>query len=241
VAKLLELGNPTPETEDIFKYLMFAVYSGGFDTTNSTISTFFLAMTIYPDVQRKAQAELDAVLGPRCDRLPDFSDRPNLPYIEALVKEVFRWHPAVPMYVHRLMQDDEYEGYHIPEGSFIFHNTWGLMRDEAVYPDPLAFNPDRFLSKHDDDSVNPDSRIFLFGSGRRVCPGMNLASDSLFLLYARTLAAFNISEPIGDDGRPVRQKAEFTSGLISHPTEFMCEITPRSAEIAKLVSTFEEE
>ncbi|KAK7438218.1 hypothetical protein VKT23_018149 [Stygiomarasmius scandens] len=64
------------------------------DTTMSAISTFFLAMSLYPDVQVKAQRELDQVIGP--GKLPTFDDRPSLPYVEAVYREVMRWHPALP-------------------------------------------------------------------------------------------------------------------------------------------------
>jgi len=61
----------------------------------SAISTFFLAMSLYPDVQQKAQQELDTVLGP--GKVPTFEDRSSLPYVEAVYREVMRWHPAIPM------------------------------------------------------------------------------------------------------------------------------------------------
>ena len=88
---------------------------------------FFLAMALYPEVQKKAQQELDAVVGG--ERLPDFSDRQSLPYINALVKELLRWHPATPMGVpHRILADDEYNGHIIPAGATIFVNMWYVRR-----------------------------------------------------------------------------------------------------------------
>ena len=87
------------------------------------LGAFFLAMALYPEVQRKAQKELDAVVGTK--RLPDFSDQPSLPYIAAIVKELLRWHPATPMGVpHRSLADDEYDGHIIPGGTVIFMNIW---------------------------------------------------------------------------------------------------------------------
>lgn len=80
-------------------------------------------MALFPEVQRKAQQELDTVLG--SDRLPRFQDRETLPYMDALVKEVFRWHPVVPMGVtHTSTQDDTCEGYFIPKGSSVLANIW---------------------------------------------------------------------------------------------------------------------
>ena len=71
---------------------------------------FFLAMALYPETQVKAQAELDAIIG--TERLPEFSGRPSLPYVNALVKELLRWHSATPIGLpHRVVADDEYNGY----------------------------------------------------------------------------------------------------------------------------------
>ena len=91
--------------------------------TYATLQSFFIAMFLYPEVQRKAQAELDAIVGPH--RLPDHSDRPNLPYINALVKEAVRWIPALPFSLpHMNTEDMEYNGYFIPAGSILLPNTW---------------------------------------------------------------------------------------------------------------------
>jgi len=80
-------------------------------------------MVCCPEVQRKAQDELDRVVGPH--RLPEFGDRENLPYIELICKEVYRWQPVVPMGVaHAVTQDDTYGGYFIPKGTLIIGNIW---------------------------------------------------------------------------------------------------------------------
>lgn len=78
----------TEEEEETIKWTAASLYSGGADTTVSAIATFFLAMVMNPEVVKKAQEEIDRVVGH--DRLPSFSDRPNLPYVEAVCKEVLR-------------------------------------------------------------------------------------------------------------------------------------------------------
>ena len=84
---------------------------------------FFLAMILYPDVQRKAQQELDRVVG--TERLPAFSDMPSLPYVQAIVKECIRWFPASSLGVaHAPSEDDIYEGYLIPKGAIVMANQW---------------------------------------------------------------------------------------------------------------------
>jgi cytochrome P450 len=91
--------------------------------TVHTLHTFILAMVISPDVQKRAQEELDAVVGP--NRLPEFEDRNNLPYINALCKEILRWHPLLPLGIaHSTRQDDIYNGYFIPKGAIISGNSW---------------------------------------------------------------------------------------------------------------------
>ena len=147
---------------------------------------FFLAMALYPEVQKKAQQELDAVVGG--ERLPDFSDRQSLPYINALVKELLRWHPATPMGVpHRILADDEYNGHIIPAGATIFVNMWyvrrswsfrgyaqyrvfnrDILRDPQVYPQPEDFVPERFLDSAGNlDVRGRDPADVMFGFGRR--------------------------------------------------------------------------
>lgn len=87
--------------------------------------TFFLAMALYPDAQKKAQEELDRVVG--FSRLPDFSDRDSLPYVNALMKEVLRWHVGTPTSLpHASIQDDVYNGYFIPGGSIVLPNLWSV-------------------------------------------------------------------------------------------------------------------
>ena len=87
------------------------------------MQAFFLAMVQYPEAQKKAQEELDAVVG--LDRLPEFTDRDSLPYVNAVVKEVTRWHTVVPLGLwHRAVNEDQWNGYRIPAGSIIMPNQW---------------------------------------------------------------------------------------------------------------------
>lgn len=109
--------------EHIHKWSAVVLYLGGADTTVSALMSFFLAMTLFPEVQMKAREELDRVIGG--SRLPVSKDRPNLPYIEACVKEAHRWHPVVPMGMpHTSNQDQTIRGYRIPKGSTILSNVW---------------------------------------------------------------------------------------------------------------------
>ncbi|KAK7441011.1 hypothetical protein VKT23_016792 [Stygiomarasmius scandens] len=115
-----------------------------------------------PDVQRKAQEEIDAVVGP--EQLPTLSGRGRLPYVEAVIKEVLRWRPAVPLGIpRRVGSDDMYEGYRIPSDSIIISNVWAISRDvNPKYP-ASEFIPERFL----DENPLVDPASYVFGFGRR--------------------------------------------------------------------------
>jgi cytochrome P450 len=84
-------------------------------------------MTLYPDVQSRAQAEIDAVVGTGC--IPTIADRPRLPYMEALLLEVFRWGQVAPLGVpHVSREDDLHRGYFIPKGTIIIPNIWSAIQ-----------------------------------------------------------------------------------------------------------------
>ncbi|KAG6896182.1 hypothetical protein C0992_009840 [Termitomyces sp. T32_za158] len=105
---------PRASLEADLKCITATAFVGGSDTTVSASATFIYAMLINHDAQRKAQDEIDNIVG--CNKLPDFSDRPNLPYVEAVYREVMRWRPVLPLGVsHSTSADDVYNGYFIPK------------------------------------------------------------------------------------------------------------------------------
>ncbi|QRW24870.1 cytochrome P450 family protein [Rhizoctonia solani] len=137
------------EVEDRVRWAAGTIFSAGTDTSVASTRVFVMAMAMHPDVQAKAQAELDAVIG---TRLPEMADRDSLPYIRRIVKEVFRWRMVLPLALpHACIQDDTYKGYHIPKGAIVIGNSWysrilpAISNNPDVYIDPDRFNPDRFL------------------------------------------------------------------------------------------------
>ncbi|TBU36342.1 cytochrome P450-like protein [Dichomitus squalens] len=114
-------GLPAEEREMIIKNVACVTYVAGVDTTLRTLSTFFLASNLFPEAQKKAQAELYAVVG--TNRLPDYPDRDRLPYVNALIRECHRWLPTGPLSLpHATLEDDEYDGYFIPAGAAVLPN-----------------------------------------------------------------------------------------------------------------------
>jgi len=225
---LLE-GVDDPEEEDIIMWASSQVYLGASDTVVSAIYAFFLAMVLYPDVQAKAQAEIDSVVG--TGRLPCFNDQDSLPYVNALCKEVLRWHSVGPLAMpHVATEDIHYEGYVIPKGTFIIGNSWAVLKDDAIYPDCRVFRPERFLGP----TPQPDPKLVCFGYGRRVCPGYHLAEAALFISVVMSLAALKISNSI-ENGVKIIPEYDVTPGAISHPTPFKCHIAPRTAQVEALL------
>ncbi|KAK6814883.1 hypothetical protein RU639_009687 [Aspergillus parasiticus] len=234
--KIEDQPGPGSYEETVIKWAAASFYGGGSDTTVSTMSSFFLVMAQYPEVQRKAQAEIDRVIGP--DHLPSFQDRENLPYINAMVKEILRWHPVLPMgTAHASVMDDTYEGYTFPKGSLMVPNVWAFTHDASTYPDPHTFRPERFLSyEGHEPEANP--YYLVFGFGRRVCPGRTLADANLYISISQSVAAFTITKPIRD-GKEVDLRAEYQSGAISHPVPYNVTITPRSPRYEELIRSVE--
>jgi len=189
-------------------------------------------MTLYPGAVKSAQEELDRVVGR--DRLPDFSDKDSLPYLNALIYEVLRWRPTFPIAIPHLLRsdsDDVYNGYRIPAGSMVIGNSWAILHDENVYPDPTSFKPERFLKNGaPDPSVPlPDSA---WGFGRRSCAGKEFVLSFMFITIASVLASFDIDAPTDEKGRAIFPKDEFTGGIIRHAVPFECVIKPRSSHAA---------
>ncbi|TFY56487.1 hypothetical protein EVJ58_g7612 [Rhodofomes roseus] len=179
--------------------------------TTTVLTTFILMMVVHPEVLQKAQREVDSVVGD--SRLPNFSDRPALPYLEAVLKEVYRWLAPVPLGVpHQLTEDDHYEGFDMPAGSMVLANIWAMSRDEALYSDPDTFDPERFMGLSEAKSEETDPRRIVFGFGRRLCPGRLLADSSIFLAAANIISAFDVRTSRTQDGQEIPLVPSFTTG-----------------------------
>ncbi|KAE9383003.1 cytochrome P450 1 [Gymnopus androsaceus JB14] len=181
----------------------------GMQITASSIGSFTLTIVLHPDVQAKAQEEIDRVVGR--DRLPTFEDRLSLPYIEAIYRELMRLHPPVPLGIeHSSIEDDSYLGYHIP-------------KDPDVYSRPDDFLPERFL-----DSSGPFTSL-------KVCIGRYMADNTVWLTIASVLATLNLRKPKDKHGNDIAILEDYTSGFFRHPKPFQCSITPRTPYAEKLI------
>jgi len=132
-------------TEREIAYATGSLFGAGSDTSSSTLMSFVLAMTCFPEVSAKAQEELDRVVGR--DRSPTWSDEPNLPYCAAIIKETLRWRPVAVMggTPHANIKDDYYDGHFIPAGTTILGNLWAIHHNSKYFKDSHEFVPERHL------------------------------------------------------------------------------------------------
>ncbi|KAL1744100.1 cytochrome P450 [Schizophyllum fasciatum] len=212
VCSALSEANSAEEEKDI-QATAAVLYSAGMDTTMFTMHFFFRTLLDHPEVQSRAAAEMDAVLLP--GKLPGLDDVSCLPYTTAVVHETFRFRPIAPQQGFPRMytgeRPDEYNGYTIPTGSMIVQNIWC-----SKYPDPDDFKPERFLTA--DGALDPDVRNpckTVFGFGRRVCPGKDLAYATLWLVAASTLRIYSIRKAKGKDGKDIEPSSDIiSSGVV---------------------------
>ncbi|KAI0777641.1 cytochrome P450 [Trametes elegans] len=180
-------------------------HTGSIDTTLTLLCQFLLAMVLYPDIAKKAQEEIDGVVG--YDRLPTLDDRPALPYLDALLTECMRW--GLPK----------------------------MSRDPALFRDPDTFAPERYLEDVDEATAQKrDPRSYIFGFGRRRCPGALLAESNVWVAVACMLATLDFHKATdAASGKPVEPKPEYCDASFRLPTHFPCDIMPRSERVAELI------
>nr|XP_043637773.1 cytochrome P450 93A3-like [Erigeron canadensis] len=166
------------------KAFILDIFLAGTDTTASTIEWGLSELINHPNIIKKAIEEIHRTIGE--NRLLQESDIPNLPYLQAIVKETLRLHPAGPVIARESTEDSMVAGYHIPARTHIFINVWALGRDPNHWENPHEFRPERFQEKEKELDVRGQHfQMLPFGSGRRMCPGISLAQ---FMVHA-TLGA----------------------------------------------------
>ncbi|KAH6879373.1 O-methylsterigmatocystin oxidoreductase [Coprinopsis sp. MPI-PUGE-AT-0042] len=222
IPQLPDTSDPTYKAkEEEARNATLIAYISGVDTTTHSAHALFLALAMYPKVQKRAQEELESVIG-AC-RLPKPSDMPKIPYLVALIKELSRWHSVAPLAVPRTVRDDaEYNGYFIPKGTMVFGNAWAIMHDPATFEDPMEFRPEPAA----------------FGFGRRICPGRHLSNESLTFMAASLLSVFNITPAKDTNGKPVPLRHDTGTELVPKLAPFEIEIVPRSPAHAALLSDY---
>jgi cytochrome P450 len=218
------------QKEDLIMDCAAVMYGAATDSTSSTLRTFFALMALHPAVAQRAQAEIDGVT--EQERLPTFDDWDRLPYINAIILEVLRYNTVTPLGLpHGVAQDDVYNGMLLPKGSMVCANLWLIFRDPAIFDDPHAFNPDRFLGEK--GARCRDIMNLSWGMGRRSCPGRQFAEAALFITTASALACFDMApQPTATGEMP---KLAFYDGFIMRPVTFPISFKLRAEKLADLI------
>ncbi|XP_004300638.1 PREDICTED: geraniol 8-hydroxylase-like [Fragaria vesca subsp. vesca] len=174
------------------KALLMDIVVGGTDTTAITVEWTMSELLQNPDEMKKVQEELTEIVG--MNNLVEDFHLPKLRYLDAVIKETSRLHPAATLLPPRCPgQSTTVGGYHIPKGSRVFLNVWSIHRDPSVWDNPLEFRPGRFLNTDPNNSFDYLGNKFQylpFGSGRRICAGIPLAERMLICVLASLLHSF---------------------------------------------------
>ncbi|XP_030834706.1 cytochrome P450 2U1 [Strongylocentrotus purpuratus] len=185
----------------------------GVDTTSNHTMWTMLHMAYYPEIQEKAQAQIDQVVGR--DRLPTLDDQPRLPLVTAIAREVLRTSIGTTTVPHHTTQDTYLKEFFIPKGTQVLGNLWSLNHDPEVFEDPYVFRPSRFLAE--DGSLQGLSDVKSFGIGPRKCPGEPMAQQECFLIMAILLHRYNLVFPEGDPIPDIRGRVK---GMMLLPDKY---------------------
>ncbi|KAJ8402739.1 hypothetical protein AAFF_G00364110 [Aldrovandia affinis] len=183
-------------TDDHLLMTVGDIFGAGVETTTTVLKWSIAFLIHHPQVQKKIQEELDCKIG--MDRHPKLSDRGNLPYLEATIREVLRIRPVSPLLIpHVALADSSIGEYTIEKGARVIINLWSLHHDEKEWKNPEIFDPGRFLDEEGSSLGAPSASYLPFGAGVRVCLGESLAKMELFLFLSWILQRFTLEVPSG--------------------------------------------
>ncbi|KAI8945648.1 cytochrome P450 [Xylaria longipes] len=221
-------------SDDQAMYITLFIITAGSDNPRMTLNAFFMACIAWPEPIRRMRLELDSICGADACRLPDLNDLTRAPYSSAVVKEVLRWRPTVPLIPQRVLVEDlEFEGYKFPRGTEFLVNTIGVCTNGFDEAD--SFKPERWLGDKDgkpndtrsDGGVQQNLWQFAFNAGRRSCVGYKLAQKEMFIAFSRLVYCFDFS-PAG-----AFNDKELNAFAPGQP--FPVKITARSPEHERLI------
>ncbi|MED6182048.1 hypothetical protein PIB30_025124 [Stylosanthes scabra] len=195
--------------------LLMDLFVASIDTTSSTLEWAMAELMHNPTKLHKVREELHQLLGQNEE--VEESHITKLPYINAIVKETLRLHPPTPLLVpHKANGDVELGGFTVPKNAQILINVWSIGRDSHIWANPNSFEPERFLDS-EIDFKGKNFELIPFGSGRRICPGLPLASRSLSFMLASLLYHFNWK--IANEMKPEDINMSFSFGITLHKAQ----------------------
>ncbi|KAJ7992925.1 hypothetical protein DPEC_G00267130 [Dallia pectoralis] len=195
------------------------LFEAGMEPTATTLRWALVFMINYPEIQVKVQAEIDRVIGQ--SRQANMSDRPNMPYTDAVIHEIQRMGNILPLGFPKMTsKDTTLGGYFIPKGTTINAILSSVLVDKAVWETPATFNPDHFLDSN--GQFRKRDAFMPFSAGKRGCLGEHLARMELFLFFTTLLQRFSFSPDTGDVPNLDR-----VLGLTHSPKKFLVLAVPR--------------
>jgi len=187
----------------------------GTDTSAITLEWAMANLLNHPKIMKKAKMELDTHIGQ--NRLVDEADISKLPYLQSIVSETLRLHPAAPLLVPHFSSEDCTIGeYNIPQNTIVIVNAWAIHRDPNLWSDPTHFKPERFENETEINKLLP------FGLGRRACPGANLAQRTVSLSLALLIQCFDWKRTSNEEINLVEGKGITVTRKL--PLEAMCQV-----------------
>ncbi|KAM9836855.1 cytochrome P450 17A2 [Aulostomus maculatus] len=213
-------------TDDHVLMTAAEAFGAGVETTSTTLLWILAYLLHHPEVQERAQKEIDQKVGG--GRQVCVSDRSRLPYLDSVINEGMRIRPVSPVLIpHTAMTDSSIGGHAVGRGTRVLVNMWSIHHDPKHWDSPDLFNPDRFLDNQG-QRVTP-ACFQPFGAGPRVCVGESLARLELFLFLASLLQRMSFRMP--DGGPPPNLQGRL--GVVLQPLPYKVVVVPRAEGGAK--------
>uniref|UniRef100_A0A8C5QDL0 Cytochrome P450 n=1 Tax=Leptobrachium leishanense TaxID=445787 RepID=A0A8C5QDL0_9ANUR len=197
------------------------LFIAGADTVSTALRHTFLIILYYPEVQEKLHEEIDQIIGR--DRIPNNNDRPNMPYIDAVIHEIHRFSDLIPLNVpHTVTKDVVFRGYFIPKGTEVYPLLCTVHRDPTKFSTPDKFNPNHFLDEN--GKFRKNDGLMAFSAGKRSCPGESLARMEFFLFVTTILQNFKLTSQTRFTEADITPKM---GGLLNAPIHYELSFIPR--------------
>ncbi|VVB03472.1 unnamed protein product [Arabis nemorensis] len=222
----------TQENEEEFtikdiKHMLLDLFVAGTDTNSSTMEWAMTELIRKPEKMVKAQSEIRQVIGE--NGVVQESHIQSLPYLQAILKETLRLHPAAPLIPRKSESDFQIFGFLVPENTQVFVNVWAIGRDSNVWENPMKFEPERFLLR-EIDVKGKDFELLPFGSGRKMCPGYSMALKTMSMVLASLLYSFDWKLQNGVFPQNIDMSEVF--GLTLHKAKPLCVVPIKKPTIS---------
>ncbi|XP_042023230.1 premnaspirodiene oxygenase-like isoform X1 [Salvia splendens] len=194
---------------DNIKAVILDMFTGGSETSSSSLDWVMTELMRNPRAMNKVQAEIRQVMKGRSHTSIEEDDIQKMKYLKLVIMESHRLHPQGSIIPRLSRESCQINGYTIPAKTKVLVNAWAIQRDPKYWTDPESFKPERFLNQPTLDFTGNDTRYMPFGSGKRVCPGIAFGSASVALPLAQLLHDFNWKLPHGVDAQDLNMIEHF--------------------------------